>query len=335
MTQESLFSRRQVRTLNHLAKTELRSNKPNIGYVWQALALFSLPHKETPSLNQWVTTNRSVTITIQSGRFTTHTGHTESALPSGIQARRALLWISTEAVRRQSSILHLDATLSNYLRACGTPIGGDSANKAIRELQLVLSCTWTVETSGSRDFGYGNMNTRFHIAQQDSVRNLLREATLREPAAIKLNPLFFEHLLAKKTPVDLDALRALGGSSLSFDVYVWATYKGFSSTGRSRGPSMTWESLHHQFASTYKRIPMFRLRFITELEHVKLVYPEVEYLADPHRGLTLKPFVPHVKPRVRAGTRGHLSAMPPARSTPDHAERSTGNQSFVDNQNDF
>ena len=111
---------------------------------------------------------------------------------------------------------------------------------------------------------------------------------------MQLTAEFFEDVTEHPVPLDLGALRALGGSPLRLDVYCWLTYR--LHVLRSPKP-ITWKALQSQFGNGYRGLHHFKPRFLENLHLACAVYPSADVEVD-ERGLTLKPSRPPVAPRL-------------------------------------
>lgn len=113
-------------------------------------------------------------------------------------------------------------------------------------------------------------------------------------SSVTLSRAFYEECINKPVPIDLRAYKALRGSPLAMDVYVWLTYRMSYTDRRSR--PIRWESLMAQFGSNYttdRAVLDFKKAFLKALKLVLLIYPNANIeLAE--NGLILLPSQPHV-----------------------------------------
>ncbi len=89
-------------------------------------------------------------------------------------------------------------------------------------------------------------------------------------STVRLSQEFYDSIIASPVPVDLKALRALGGSSLRIDMYLWATHRMYYLRKPTR---IKWADLHNQFGAQYARVRAFRAAFIKALQEVQSCTP--------------------------------------------------------------
>ncbi|MEW1813417.1 replication protein RepA, partial [Pseudarthrobacter phenanthrenivorans] len=95
---------------------------------------------------------------------------------------------------------------------------------------------------------------------------------------------------AAPVPVYTAALKALSGSPLRMDLYVWLAYR----MATLRGPvTITWAQLAGQFGGEYAQLRQFKAKLIKHLDAVRVVYPRAR-VAVTDAGLRLHPSATHV-----------------------------------------
>ncbi|EEF21789.1 conserved hypothetical protein [Ricinus communis] len=118
---------------------------------------------------------------------------------------------------------------------------------------------------------------------------------------VRLSNNFYKECIDRPVPVDLRAYKALRGSPLAMDVYIWLTYR-MSCTERRTRP-IRWEALMAQFGSRYESDQAardFKKGFLKALKLVQLVYPSARVLLVDN-GLVLLPSPPHVQRSAQIG----------------------------------
>ncbi|MCW1006886.1 replication protein RepA, partial [Streptococcus anginosus] len=86
-------------------------------------------------------------------------------------------------------------------------------------------------------------------------------------ASIVLSEEYFADVIAASVPVYTAALKALSGSPLRMDLYVWLAYR----MATLRGPvTITWAQLAGQFGGEYAQLRQFKAKLIKHLDAVRV-----------------------------------------------------------------
>ena len=134
-------------------------------------------------------------------------------LPYGNLPRLILAWISTEAVRTQSRVLVLGASLSEFMRTLGMEDRSGSPR-------------------GDRTELWWNPKRPDEPSLWDSK--------------IHLGEAFFNEIINHPVPLDTNILTALKRSPLGLDLYLWLAYRTFS---LKRPLRLSWRQVYHQFGA--------------------------------------------------------------------------------------
>ena len=115
---------------------------------------------------------------------------------------------------------------------------------------------------------------------------------------IELGCDFFNEIIRRPVPLDMNTLTALKRCSLGLDLYLWLAYRTFA---LKRPLRLSWRQLYHQFgadpdkASDKQAVKFFRRRILRELKKIKLAWPELNYSTAPGV-LILHPSTPVIPP---------------------------------------
>jgi hypothetical protein len=271
-----------------------------IGYLARLFTQTSLPYRDPGDVPAWGRRNGALVLVVQPGMTIDASGMPCSiGYPFGTVPRLLITWLSTEAVRTKSRELNLGASLADFMRQLDmTPTGGRSGTitrlrkQMERLFQATLSVRW--EGDGTREIG-GRLNVASSYdlwwADTDPDHPALM------PSTVRLSAEFFEEVTQHPVPLNLDALRALRGSSLRLDIYAWLTYRMSYLRRRTEVP---WESLRAQFgsnlANTKQGRAQFRRDFERNLREVVVVYREANVEVS-SGGVVLLPSPTHVRAR--------------------------------------
>ena len=130
--------RRQTRHFTQLDQvTQLvaaRDADQDLGFMAQLLALCSLPRTNPKNRHEFKRVNGPYTLYMVAGGG--------NKLPYGSLPRLLLAWVSTEAVRTQSSELILGDSLSEFMRKVGIySTSGDKHTRLRNQMRRLFRCT--------------------------------------------------------------------------------------------------------------------------------------------------------------------------------------------------
>ena len=109
---------------------------------------------------------------------------------------------------------------------------------------------------------------------------------------------FFNEIIRRPVPLDMNTLTALKRCSLGLDLYLWLAYRTFA---LKRPLGLTWQQVYRQFglhpdkASDKNTVQMFRRNILRELKKIKLAWPGLSYSTAPGV-LILLPSNPAIAP---------------------------------------
>ena len=119
---------------------------------------------------------------------------------------------------------------------------------------------------------------------------------------IELSEKFFNEIIRRPVPIDMNTLTALKRCSLGLDLYLWLVYRTFGLRAPLR---LTWRHLYRQFgvdlskASDKETIKFFRRRTLRELKKIKMAWKDLNYSTAPGV-LILLPSTPVIPPAPAA-----------------------------------
>lgn len=224
-------------------------------------------------------------------------------LPYGSLPRVLLAWITREAIRTKSPVLHLGKTFSEFLRVLKLSQSGGKRGDAtrLREQMLRLFTTQISCIYQNRKEGVCKADQFLITRSFELWWNPLKEnqSNLSLHSTITLAKDFFDELIDRPVPIDLRVLQAFRRSPLQIDIYMWLTYR-FSYLKRST--LIPWALLIHQFGSDYaddaQGLRGFKKQFLKALDIVTVMYTCAKVEAQ-DEGILLKPSQPHIKAKQR------------------------------------
>lgn len=284
----------RLRMLNFAEQQELGGEDQTVGFSARLFAQVSLPQRNPGDQPYYERRNGNVTLTISPALITQRDGTRVRKYPYGIYPRLALTYVATEAFKTNSPVVDLGNSMRSFFDKLEIKWSGRAANAVREQLAALFGAQLSVEGLAENEAGHGTVSEYFQIAKSVSLwwpsHDDHGQAGLWG-SEVRLSEEFFRSIKQAPVPVDIQALRALGGSSLRHDMYVWATYRMFYLERMTR---IKWADLANQFGAQYGRVRAFKAAFTKELEQVKIVYPGLNAEATPDY-LILRPGLTHVR----------------------------------------
>ena len=263
--------------------------QPDLGFMARLLTLCSLPRTNPGDRLQYKRVNGPYTLIM------TATGNYK--LPFGTLPRLLMAWLSTEAVRTQSREISLGDSLSEFMRTLGVY---SSDGKAYRRLHDQMDRLF----HSSVELTYEHQQGRRFVASRVVDRGEFwwdpkrpDDRSLWE-SNIRLGEDFFNEVINRPVPLNMNALAALKRSPLGLDFYLWLVYRTFALRAPLR---LSWPTLYSQFgadpnkADNRRTVDDFRKDSLRELKKIKLAWPELNY-ATAKGVLILYPSKPAIAP---------------------------------------
>lgn len=283
----------------HMAMEEDAMSAGAIGYMARGLVNASMPYKD-PKADVFKRENGNYSLRIVAGY--------EGGIPYGVYPRLLMLWITSEAKRTGSPVIELGESLSQFLRnvlelknITGGPRG--TGTRVVEQMKRLFGAMVTLRyeekktgaKGQTRNFALNNILIADSVRLRDADGYDLWEPQRPEDAGawksnVRLNANFFKEIVDRPVPLDVRGYKALRGSPLAMDLYVWLGYR-MSYLQRRTWP-IPWEVLMMQFGSGYatseQGIRDFKKNFLTALKKVTVIYDQLRFEVTP-RGIVLKP----------------------------------------------
>lgn len=286
--------RARAKMLDFATRQELEPDTQDVGYSARLFAQVAIPQRNPGEVDHYSRRNGNVVLTLSPGLITNKDGTRARKYPHGIFPRLALTHIATEAFITKSPTIDLGRSMRAFLGQLGIEYSGRNADTVKTHLQALFSAQIAVEGLEVTEDGHGTTAEYYQIAKSVHLWWANKESPTEEglwASEVKLSKDFYDSIIRAPIPVDLKALRALGGSSLRIDLYLWATFRMFYLTTPTR---IKWADLNNQFGAQFSRLRAFRKAFTDALEEVKIVYPQLNAEATEDY-LILRPSLTHVR----------------------------------------
>lgn len=258
-----------------------------LGYMARALTLATMPHSKQGE-NEFTRTNGAFTMTMLAPKAI--------GLPYGTIPRLLTAWITTEAVRKQTPVLTLGNSLSQFMADLDLmPTGGrwGTITRLKEQMTRLFTCSITATYGTDSTFQASSLQIADEVKlfwhPQDPSQAALWQSQ------ITLGNRFYKEAINHPIPIDLRALKAIKRSPMALDIYPWLTYRFFSLKKQREIP---WQALQLQFGAGYpitqEGTNNFKKNFLKSLGKVCLIY-STALVMPTETGLILKPSPPHIQ----------------------------------------
>lgn len=284
----------------------------DIGYTSALWAQLSMPYRNPGNIAQWTRSNGNLTLTVTAHPEVSEDGQVTYSYPYGVIPRYVMLWVAGEVFRTEERTLSLGSTVADFAQKLGMKNGGTPSRRLAEQLRNLFACSMSIEEISQVSGEPWELNetvtrvrgSRFNIASEYELfqrRRQGRIARLEDPvlfgSTLTVTEDFFDEIMRRPVPIDLNTINKLQGSPLKIDVYTWLTYR----MSYLRSPSfIPWSLLALQFGSMVTRPRGFKEYFLKALADVLMLYPEARVKAGEHNGvdgLQLLPSPPHIRKR--------------------------------------
>jgi hypothetical protein len=212
------------------------------------------------------------TYTRRNGRFFLEVvGHPEFGVPFG-QDRLVLLWLATQAVRKQSPVVEFEsaAQILNYWRL---PANGEYYRRLADAFKRVFTSTIFFGTRDDRRGSEVWSCSRTHFF--DDLRLWFSAEGSAGGNLVTLSAAFWAELQRHPIPVDADVVRVLANNPGCLDLYTWLTWRCYQARSAERIPLFGPFGLAAQLGvQEYARERKFRERIRGWLKLVQIYWPE-------------------------------------------------------------
>lgn len=242
-------------------------------YASRIMAQLSLPYKDPKDAQEWVRRNNALTLTLTPGHVTAQDGSRQRLYPYGVIPRYLMTWMTTEAFRTRTRQIYLGDSLTQFLATLGMNGSGASGRRVLDQLHRLAVANINIEDVRDQKSRWNVSGENFHIASRYDLWFSAKDAPNQDQllgSTITLSEQFYEEAI--KSPVKLhpQILKALAGSAMRLDLYVWLSYR---LRNLSKPTTVTWSQLEAQFGSEYKHQRQFKAKFLAHLREVQIFFP--------------------------------------------------------------
>ena len=167
---------------------------------------------------------------VRTGPYTLYmTAGGGNKLPFGNLPRLLLAWLSTEAVRTQSRVLVLGASLSEFMRTLGMEDRSGSPRGDRTRLRNQMDRLFHSHVQLIYEDEQHKASVSSQVADRTDLwwnPKLPDEPSLWDSKILLSEP-FFNEIVSHPVPLDMNTLKALKRCALGLDLYLWLVYRTF------------------------------------------------------------------------------------------------------------
>ena len=248
-----------------------------LGFLHSFLAQAFLPRSKPKGtdgrpVREWSRRAGNLVLALSAGRIVTPKREILLPLPYGPKPRLVLIDICTRSIQTQSPVVDMEPTTRRYLKrlrihwAAGSKGQYTLFKNQARGLAVCrMEFLWLSE---GRSVHYEGTPVRAFQAWLDDGEG----QRALWPGELRLDLEFYQTLLRHGLPLDMRAVRELGGSALALD---WYTF--FVQRLRRIPPGemveVSWRALRDAMGQEYRRVRNFKARSVAAIKRVMAVYP--------------------------------------------------------------
>ena len=252
-------------------------------FLTRQLVQATLPHSNPGDVPVWGRTNGNTSLIIRPGWD--RKKDQPVGFPYGTIPRLLLFWLTTEALRTGSRRIEFGNSLSSFMRELGlVPTGGrwGSITRLRDQMERLFQATISFESTQDVGNNRGKRWLNMQIAPKGELWWDLKdsEQSTLFKSWVELSEDFYNAIVSAPVPLDMRALKALKGSSLSLDIYAWATYKSFSLKQNGKEKQfIPWNTFTEQLGVDYADVREFGRKCREAFRKIQVVYPslQIEY----------------------------------------------------------
>ncbi|MBF0335864.1 MAG: pirin [Alphaproteobacteria bacterium] len=273
--QAELFAPDALKGCAKIAHQVMADESEAAGFSYSGFAITALPYRRLRDDETWVRKIGNVTLAIDPGSLQVAGQVRRFGVPYGASARLVLLYLQSEAVRRQTPRIELGSSLNDFVvNRLRLANGGKTATQLLDQLQRMAACSlkffWEIGNGEGDGFESATIIKSGQFSRASAGDG--RQAALWEDE-VSLDPSFYQHLIHHAVPLREEAIRALADEPVALDAYIWLCYR---LRVLEKPTPISWAALHAQFGPGYKLVRQFKPKFAASLRRALAAYEEAK-----------------------------------------------------------
>lgn len=276
-----------------------------LAFLHTVLAQCGLPYREPANgARDYIRENGKASLIISSGHLIDPKTKrpTLQGIPYGAKPRLLMLHLCTEAVRKQSPVIHVSESMTAFMRALGLKVSGGSHGSIGQfKEQLNRLAAARIQLLMNFEGGATVLNPSPIIHRFDVWFPSDPDQRMLWPSNITLSSEFYETLTKHALPLDPRGIRALQHSARALDAYTWLAHRLPRVKSRT-GDFVSWAALHQQFGPDLADYRAFKRQMLIALKQAMAVYPKAG-VEQVEGGLKLKRSAPPIARKKKSLSR--------------------------------
>lgn len=267
-----IISKQKLRRAEGVEVVRMRREQANqaLGFSSRPFVLCGLPVKKPPK-NQLLHERRNGQFVLQV------TGHPEYGLPFG-QDRIVPIFLATLAVRQKSQVIRFKSA-TEMLETFGMQQGGSQYRRLVAAFGRIFGATIFFGSDTQLEKARVVHTARFNFMQEAKIWYARDPNQHFLPGefenVVVLSDEFYREINAHPIPTDLEAVKVLSSSPAVLDLFMWLSYRCFTTKGREAIPLFGNYGLARQIGTVeYSRPRRFRQMMEQWLTMIRAVWPE-------------------------------------------------------------
>ena len=267
-----IVSKQKIRKAEGVEIVRMRREQASqaLGFSSRPFVLCGLPVKKPPK-NQLLHERRNGQFVLQV------TGHPDYGLPFG-QDRIVPIFLATLAVRQQSQTIRFKSA-TEMLDTFGMQQGGSQYRRLVAAFSRVFGATIFFGSDTQLEKARVVHKARFNFMQEAQIWYTRDPNQRFLPGefenVVVLSEEFYREVTAHPIPTDLEAVKVLSSSPAVLDLFMWLSYRCFTTKTREAIPLFGNFGLARQIGTVeYSRPRRFRQMMEQWLTMIRAVWPE-------------------------------------------------------------
>lgn len=263
--------------INRMTRTAVdiyQKETEQIEYLHTVLCQVGMPRQKTTE-RRFERSNGFASLSIEAGSIWTGLDWEEQPLPYGTIPRLTLVYLSTEAVRTNSTVIDVGRSLTEFMDRLGVGQSGGQKGRYLlfkQQLKSLIASRFLIGMTFDRRALTIDSNpiSKFAAWTHDSEGLLISW-----PGVVELSANFYNSLTEHAVPLDARALYALKHTSLGLDIYTWLVNR-LPRIEEGKDLFLNWNNLYEQFGQDYAHVKDFVKKFKKHLADVHHFYPQAK-----------------------------------------------------------
>lgn len=242
-----------------------------------------LPYRNPGDATTWESKQGKVSLAVQANKIfnPTTSGFDFVGIPYGAKSRLLLSYFNTEAIRTQSHVIHVEDTMTSFIKSMGLDTNGRNIEEVKNQLRRLAT---SIISLGYTENGITGVQVDVKIVKGFEIdfHKNDKQRTLW-PGYIQLSEDYFGSLIKHAIPLDSRALRTLSNNAMALDIYAWLAQR-LHRIPLGKPQFVPWMNVKEQFGIGYDRIDKFKEVFRKTSYLVLSQYPTAKFVEDKNKG---------------------------------------------------